>query len=78
MLVESEDEPGQLRKNVTSPNGTTYAALQTFEKEGFKEIVDKAVTAATERAAELGKKAWTWCSIGNFWLIDVKMDVWRV
>ncbi|KAJ5126058.1 hypothetical protein N7448_005367 [Penicillium atrosanguineum] len=57
MLVESEDEPSQLRKNVTSPNGTTYAALQTFEKEGFKEIVDKAVTAATERAAELGKKA---------------------
>jgi len=57
MLVESKDEPSQLRKNVTSPNGTTFAALQTFEKEGFKEIVDKAVTAATERAAELGKKA---------------------
>lgn len=57
MLVESEDEPSQLRKNVTSPNGTTYAALQSFEKDGFKEIVDKAVTAATERSAELGKKA---------------------
>lgn len=57
MLVESADEPSQLRKNVTSPNGTTFAALQTFEKEGFEEIVGKAVTAATERAAELGKKA---------------------
>jgi len=54
MLVTSDDEPGQLRKNVTSPNGTTFAALQTFEKEGFKEIVDKAVKAATDRAAELG------------------------
>jgi len=55
MLVESSDEPGQLRKNVTSPNGTTYAALQTFEAQGFKEIVDKAVRAATSRSAELGK-----------------------
>jgi pyrroline-5-carboxylate reductase len=54
MLVESSDEPGQLRKNVTSPNGTTYAALQTFEALGFKETVDKAVKAATSRAAELG------------------------
>lgn len=57
MLVESPDLPGQLRKNVTSPNGTTFAALQMFEKEGFEAIVDKAVRAATERAAELGKKA---------------------
>lgn len=55
MLVESSDEPGQLRKNVTSPNGTTYAALQTFDSQGFKEIVDKAVQAATSRSAELGK-----------------------
>ena len=55
MLVSSSDDPGQLRKNVTSPNGTTYAALQTFEAQGFKEIVDKAVTAATTRAAELGQ-----------------------
>ncbi|UKZ80061.1 hypothetical protein TrVFT333_007826 [Trichoderma virens FT-333] len=55
MLVTSSDEPAQLRKNVTSPNGTTYAALQTFESLGFDEIVNKAVKAATARAAELGK-----------------------
>ncbi|KAK0761564.1 hypothetical protein N5P37_006517 [Trichoderma harzianum] len=55
MLVTSSDEPAQLRKNVTSPNGTTYAALQTFEALKFDEIVDKAVKAATSRAAELGK-----------------------
>jgi pyrroline-5-carboxylate reductase len=54
MLVESEDSPSQLRKNVTSPNGTTHAALQTFEGLKFDEIVDKAVKAATSRAAELG------------------------
>ncbi|KAJ5773735.1 NADP oxidoreductase coenzyme F420-dependent [Penicillium paradoxum] len=56
MLAESSDSPGQLRKNVTSPNGTTYAALQTFEALNFKEIVDKAVQAATTRSAELGAK----------------------
>ncbi|KAK4070874.1 hypothetical protein Trihar35433_5341 [Trichoderma harzianum] len=55
MLVTSSDEPAQLRKNVTSPNGTTYAALQTFESLKFDEIVDKAIKAATSRAAELGK-----------------------
>ncbi|KAL7807446.1 pyrroline-5-carboxylate reductase [Trichoderma gracile] len=55
MLVTSSDEPAQLRKNVTSPNGTTYAALQTFESLNFDEIVHKAVKAATDRAAELGK-----------------------
>ncbi|KAK5991576.1 Pyrroline-5-carboxylate reductase [Cladobotryum mycophilum] len=54
MLVESSDEPSQLRKNVTSPNGTTHAALQAFEGLGFKDIVDKAVKAATNRSAELG------------------------
>lgn len=55
MLVESSDDPSQLRKNVTSPNGTTYAALQTFESLGFKETVDKSVKAAASRAEELGK-----------------------
>ncbi|PKY04555.1 pyrroline-5-carboxylate reductase [Aspergillus campestris IBT 28561] len=54
MLVESSETPTKLRQNVTSPNGTTHAALQTFEAEGFQEIVDKAVKAATNRAAELG------------------------
>ncbi|KAH8666505.1 pyrroline-5-carboxylate reductase dimerization-domain-containing protein [Xylariales sp. PMI_506] len=55
MLVESSEDPAQLRKNVTSPNGTTHAALVSFEASGFKEIVDKAVKAATSRGEELGK-----------------------
>ncbi|KAI0160642.1 pyrroline-5-carboxylate reductase [Xylariaceae sp. FL1272] len=55
MMAESSDEPAQLRKNVTSPNGTTHAALQSFEASGFKEIVDKAVKASTERGEELGR-----------------------
>ncbi|KAL3496111.1 pyrroline-5-carboxylate reductase dimerization-domain-containing protein [Aspergillus germanicus] len=54
MLTTSSDSPTQLRKNVTSPNGTTHAALETFNALGFNETVDKAVKAATDRAAELG------------------------
>ncbi|KAI0455579.1 pyrroline-5-carboxylate reductase [Xylaria acuta] len=55
MLVESTEEPAQLRRNVTSPNGTTAAALESFEASGFKDVVDKAVKAATSRGEELGK-----------------------
>lgn len=54
MLVESSDPPAQLRKNVTSPNGTTHAALQTFESLDFAGTVDKSVQAANNRAIELG------------------------
>ncbi|KAL4903115.1 hypothetical protein BDW74DRAFT_52499 [Aspergillus multicolor] len=54
MLTESSDSPAQLRKNVTSPNGTTHAALESFNAQNFDEVVDKAVKAATSRAAELG------------------------
>ncbi|CAK7263739.1 hypothetical protein SEPCBS119000_000636 [Sporothrix epigloea] len=56
MLVDSSEEPGQLRKNVTSPNGTTHAALVSFETSGFEAIVNKAVSAAVQRSVELGKK----------------------
>ncbi|ORY61021.1 pyrroline-5-carboxylate reductase [Pseudomassariella vexata] len=55
MLVESSDEPAQLRKNVTSPNGTTDAALKSFDAANFKGIVDGAVKAATNRGEELGR-----------------------
>ncbi|KAK8100663.1 Pyrroline-5-carboxylate reductase [Apiospora kogelbergensis] len=55
MLVESPETPTQLRKNVTSPNGTTEAALKSFEASGFEGIVDKAVRAASDRGEELGK-----------------------
>jgi pyrroline-5-carboxylate reductase len=55
MLVESSEDAGQLRKNVTSPHGTTEAGLKSFDASGFQEIVDKAVKAATRRGEELGK-----------------------
>lgn len=56
MLLEAAgDSPAQLRKNVTSLNGTTEAALKSFDAFGFQQIVDNAVRAAVARAEELGR-----------------------
>lgn len=48
-------DPGQLRRNVTSPHGTTEAALRSFEASGFEAVVERAVRAAAERGEELGR-----------------------
>jgi pyrroline-5-carboxylate reductase len=45
-----------LRKNVTSPNGTTYAALQVLmADDGLAPLMEKAVAAAANRSRELSK-----------------------
>ncbi|WP_458789926.1 pyrroline-5-carboxylate reductase [Yoonia sp. MH D7] len=57
-LAEAADEdPSQLRVNVTSPNGTTQAALAVLmdEKTGFPPLLARAVKAATDRSKELGR-----------------------
>lgn len=50
-----EEDPGQLRVNVTSPNGTTQAALEVLmdAEHGFPALLSRAVKAATERSREL-------------------------
>ncbi|MBT8154925.1 pyrroline-5-carboxylate reductase [Epibacterium ulvae] len=52
-----EASPGQLRENVTSPNGTTQAALEVLmnEVDGFPPLLKRAVAAATERSKELSR-----------------------
>ena len=54
-LRQSGETPAELRKKVTSPGGTTTAALEQFEKGDFGALVKRAVRAAYERARELGK-----------------------
>jgi pyrroline-5-carboxylate reductase len=46
-----------LRINVTSPGGTTAAALNVLmdAETGFPSLLDRAVTAAADRSRELGK-----------------------
>lgn len=55
LLQMSDESPATLRENVTSPNGTTFAALESFRADGFSEIVRRAVAAAADRSRELGK-----------------------
>ena len=49
------ESPRELRENVTSPNGTTEAALRVFAAEELDRIVKSAVTAARDRSIELAK-----------------------
>ena len=53
----SDDSPSQLRINVTSPGGTTQAALEVLmdESQGFPALLKRAVHAAADRGRELGK-----------------------
>ncbi len=55
MALESKEDAKLLRQRVTSPGGTTERALQVFEQGGIRDLVDRAVAAAAERAGELGK-----------------------
>ncbi len=53
MAMESSDMPATLRERVTSPGGTTEAALQTFEDNGLRDIFMQALTKARDRSIEL-------------------------
>lgn len=53
MATESEASPAELRQQVTSPGGTTAAALQVFADGGLPELVQSAVAAATVRSRTL-------------------------
>jgi pyrroline-5-carboxylate reductase len=53
MLAVEGASPATLRANVTSPNGTTYAALQSFEASDLEGIIKRAMTAARDRSREL-------------------------
>ncbi|NOE17937.1 pyrroline-5-carboxylate reductase [Ruegeria atlantica] len=54
----ADEDPSQLRINVTSPNGTTQAALEVLmhEERGFPDLLHRAVKAATDRSKELSRE----------------------
>jgi pyrroline-5-carboxylate reductase len=52
----SRRHPARLRNQVTSPGGTSAAALYYLEKAGFRTALARAVWAAYERSVELGGK----------------------
>ncbi|MCK5176036.1 MAG: pyrroline-5-carboxylate reductase [Planctomycetes bacterium] len=51
--AENAEKPAQLRKKVTSPGGTTEAALNVFANEDFSQMVKNALNAAQARSREL-------------------------
>lgn len=56
MALESGEPPGTLRERVTSPGGTTEQAIRRFLEGGLEPLVREALTAARDRAVELGAK----------------------
>ena len=54
LALQSAEAPAQLRENVTSPGGTTFAALQVLmAQDGMAPLLEKAIAAATARSREL-------------------------
>lgn len=53
LLAESDVDAAELRRRVTSPNGTTAEAIATFDERGAKEAITAGVLAAARRSAEL-------------------------
>lgn len=57
MAAGSPDSPGTLRRNVTSPGGTTEAAINTLIGADLEAIFEQALTAARDRAVALSTDA---------------------
>jgi pyrroline-5-carboxylate reductase len=57
LLNQSDMSAFKLRGQVTSPGGTTAAAMHKLEAGGFRALIEDAVRAAAERSRELGKRA---------------------
>lgn len=56
MAAEDGEPPARLRERVTSPGGTTQAALDAFAAGGLRELVARAIDAATVRGRELSDR----------------------
>lgn len=56
MALDSDVEIAELRRNVTSPGGTTEQAILTFQHEGFNDIVFDALEAARNQAQKLSEQ----------------------
>ncbi|EMD98432.1 MULTISPECIES: pyrroline-5-carboxylate reductase [Stutzerimonas stutzeri subgroup] len=56
MACESDVDAAELRRRVTSPNGTTEAAIKAFQAGGFEQLVQQALNAAAQRSAELAEQ----------------------
>lgn len=56
MAITSANTPAELRKNVTSPNGTTQAAIEVFDRTQISQNIQAALAAAQKRSQELAQE----------------------
>lgn len=56
MVTQLDDDIAQLRRNITSPNGTTQAALEALEEQGVEPLMKAAIDACVQRSKELGEE----------------------
>ena len=56
MAITSSNNPAELRKNVTSPNGTTQAAIEVFDRAQISQNIQAALAAAQKRSQELAEE----------------------
>ena len=56
MAITSSNTPSELRRNVTSPNGTTQAALEVFDRAQISQNIQAALAAAKKRSQELAQE----------------------
>lgn len=55
LALDSDVPAGELRRRVTSPGGTTEAAIKQFESEQFQSMVERALAKANARSQELAR-----------------------
>jgi pyrroline-5-carboxylate reductase len=56
MAISSDVDAAELRRRVTSPAGTTEAAIKSFQANGFEALVEEALGAAAHRSAEMAEQ----------------------
>ncbi|MBP1961908.1 pyrroline-5-carboxylate reductase [Paenibacillus aceris] len=56
MVQHTQEDPAELRRKVTSPNGATQASIEMLDRYQFTEAVAKAVFRSAERAKEMGEQ----------------------
>ena len=56
MAITSASSPAELRRNVTSPNGTTQAAIEVFDHAHISQNIQAALAAAQKRSQELAQE----------------------
>ncbi len=56
MAVSSEDSPTILRQKVTSPNGTTHEAIESFKANGLDKVIAEGMKACVKRSKEMANE----------------------